>query len=143
MSRLIPHDHPSIDSHRVPVGRHGGRRLRLEVPGALLPDDDVVRLVLDETIRFAPVVDDPAGEERWVTGAYDGPSVARAPAGADDHLQAWLADRDLDAGRSVFLDVIAPEYAYGIREPGADEHYPDVEAPSGSLADIARSLEDG
>lgn len=142
MSRLIPHDHPSIDSYRIPVGRHGGRRLRLEVAAELLPDDDVVRLILDETIRFAPVVADPTADECWLTGAYDGPSVARTPAGAEDHLQAWLAERGIDAGRTVFLDVIAPAYAFGVREPGTDEHYPDVEAPSSSLADIARSLED-
>lgn len=107
----------------------------------MLPDSDLVRLVLDESITFAPITTDPTSDQRWLTGAYAGPSIARNPGDEPDLLNEWLQTRNIDAGRTVFLDVIASEYAYGLREPGTAESYPDIEPPTGSLADIARSLD--
>lgn len=140
----LPSDHPSVTTYRAQVARHGGRRLRLEVPAeiALPTVGEIVRVALDGEVRFARVDASAAGEGYWLTGVYDSPTTARDPSAltAPDRLGPWLRAHGRTAGQSVELDVIEPDYCIGVREPGERLVYPAVDKPSSSLADIANKL---
>ncbi|MFB6270406.1 MAG: hypothetical protein ABEH83_10705, partial [Halobacterium sp.] len=87
-------------------------------------------------------LDENASGQPVVRGVYDSPSLARDPGTAPDRLAAWIADNDLDAGRSVHVDVVEPGFKYGVRAPGESATYEAVSSPDDSLADIAASLEE-
>lgn len=138
----IPSDHASIESVRAQVVRHGGGRGRLEIPNGVLPDaDGMMRVVIDEEIRFGSIVTNAGEEDDWLTGVYDSPRLARSGSG-ENALDQWLEDHDRSIGSSVHVDIITHGYAIGLRAPGDRELYPSVESPSSSLDAIARSLED-
>lgn len=136
----IASDNPAIETLRATVARHGGTRKRVELPADAAPTDEVVRLVLDGTTYHARIEGGFADADPYVAGAYDTPGGARSGNGSD-RLQAWLDSEDRSPGSTVLLDVIEPEFAYGLRKPGEEVVYDAVEKPSDSLASIARDLE--
>lgn len=136
----IASDNPAIETRRATVARYGGTRKRVEIPGDV-PTDEVVRLVLDGTTYHARIEGGFADADPYVAGASDTPEGARSGDGSD-RLQEWLDSADRSPGSTVLLDVIEPEFAYGLRKPGEEAVYDAVEKPSDSLASIARDLEE-
>lgn len=126
------------------LARAGGTsRLELRLPADAaedFPAGDVVRVVLDGSERHAQLSRTASGEP-VIRGAYATPTLARDPGSADDALASWVADRGLEAGRSVHVDVVEPGFKYGVRAPGDSARYEAAEPPSSSLADIAESLD--
>ena len=139
MAQRVPSDHPTVETVRARVERHGGRH-RLTVPSSVLPNEEsVIQVVVDERTRFASVR--PIGdEERWLTGLYD--THRSAEEGGDDRLGRWLDENDRQAGSSVEFDIVAEGRTYGIRPPGETAIYRIADAPDAGLAAIARDLED-
>jgi hypothetical protein len=141
-------DHVTHESVRTVSGtlaRAGGTR-RPEVrvtaaDSAAFPDDEVVRIVLDGT-EYRSRLATRADGATVVRGAYESPAEARSPDQATNHLIEWVDDRDLDSGRTVHVDIVEPEFKYGLRAPGETATYHATEPPSSSLADIAASLDD-
>ncbi|WP_331235095.1 DUF7112 family protein [Natronorarus salvus] len=143
MGERVPSDHPSIRTIRTTVARHGASRPRLDVPSEeadAVPEGEVIRLVVEEVTYFARVDGGFADESPRITGAYDSPAMARSGDG-ENRLEEWFEESGRSFGSSVLLDVIEPDFAYGIREPGETVVYEAVEAPKSSLADIARDLD--
>lgn len=139
----IASDNPAIETIRATVARHGGSRKRIEIPeDATLPIDEVVRLVIDGATYHARIEGGFADADPYVAGAYDTPGGARSADGnGPDHLQPWLESTDRSVGSSVLVDVIEPDFAYGLRAPGEETVYDAVEKPDDNLAAIARDLE--
>jgi hypothetical protein len=132
--------HEALRTVRATVERSGPvDRPRVAVPDAdadALPTDDVVRLVLDgSTYHVRPQT---TGDGVALTGAYDTPADARDPSSATDRLATWVAERDLDYGRTVHLDVVDEGFRYGLRAPGETAVYEDHGRPDEGLAAIAR-----
>ena len=123
--------------------RHGPRgRLAVELPDSTtLSTDDVLRCTIAGTERFVRPTTVAGGAVRF-TGAYEAPSIARSPGGDDDYLRAWLDQADLDAGRTVHVDVIEPGFKYGLRAPGETAVYDATESPDDDLASIAEQFSD-
>ncbi|MFW6447949.1 MAG: DUF7112 family protein [Halobacteriota archaeon] len=136
----VASDHPSVRTLRATVARHGGRR-RLDVadPEGLL-EPGIVRAVVDDRTRFA-LVDLVAGTPA-VVGLFETVRSAEARAFDRDRLVAWLEAAERPPGRTVLVDVLEPGERIGLRRPGERTTYPVVGEPDGSLADIARSLEE-
>lgn len=144
MSGVTEHvTHESLTSVVGTVGRAGGtRRLEVRLPTdgeASFPLGDVVRVVVDDS-EYRARVDRTADGTPVFRGAYDTPRLARDPGGADNRLGEWVEREGLDAGRSVHVDVVEPEFVYGLRAPGADATYQSRGQPDDGLADIAASL---
>ncbi len=143
MSDRVTSDSPGVETVDGTLARHGRTdRPKVEFPAADLPTDDVVRLVLDGSERRARFHDPISGEGVELRGVYDTPRLARDPGEGENRLVAWVADRDLDAGRTVHLDVVEPGYKYGLRAPGEHATYDAGGNPSDSLASIAERLDD-
>lgn len=138
MSDFVTHE--SVETVAGRVDRVGGtRRRQVVAPGIDPPADDVVRLDVDGSTYRAPV--DVTGDgDLTFRGAYESPSQARERTGPD-HLADFLDDHDLDAGRTVHVDVVEPGFRYGLRAPGQSATYRETGRPSSSLADIARDLD--
>ncbi|AXR76916.1 DUF7112 family protein [Natrarchaeobaculum sulfurireducens] len=144
MADRVSSDHPSVQTIRATC-TETTTGVRLELPADerdAVPVDDVVRVVLDDDERFAMVERALTGDDRWIRGVYETPSNARDPSGAVDLLASWVDDHDVRAGGSVLIDVVEPEFLYGLRKPGATAYYDAHEPPSQGLQDIARGLED-
>lgn len=142
MADRISSDNETVSTHRVPVETVGRTsRLRVELPQGLdLDDGDVVRLTLDGSESHARIETSLDGTPE-IRGAFDNARLARSDEG-EDRLAAWLEAADVQAGRSVLLDVLTPGYHYGLREPGERVVYTVRDPPDSSLSDIARSLEE-
>lgn len=141
MADRLPSDHPSIETVRARVERHGGG-IRLAVPGSVLPEDGAVpRVVLDERTRFGRLASG-TGDNQWVVGLYDTTKGVTDPTVGQDRLEPWLSAHGRGVGTSVEVDVIEADRQYGIREPGTRTVYQDVKPRSRSLDAIARGLED-
>lgn len=138
----VPSDHPSVTTYGTHFERSGGtRRPCLRLPdGVDLAEGDLFRLVLDRTPSHARVVADSSG--LLVRGAFDNRRLAREPGAGENRLLAWADDHGRGPGDALDLDEVEPGVCYGLRVPGERTVYEAVEAPSGSLADIARSLDD-
>ena len=133
--------HESVENVSGVVERVGGtRRRQVVATGVEPPADDVVRLDIDGSTYRAPVSQSSDGDLVF-RGAYDSPSQAREGTGTN-YLVDFLADHDLDPGRTVHVDVIESGYRYGVRAPGQTATYRATGAPKSSLADIARSLDE-
>jgi hypothetical protein len=142
MPERVPSDHESIETHRVSVSSAGGTdRPSVELPDAVDPDGDVVRLVLDGTEYHARVDEHFAGPPA-IRGAYDNARLAREPREGTNRLTEWVEQSSISLGSSVQLDVVTPGYKYGLREPGTRVVYTASEPPSSSLSQIARDLDD-
>lgn len=139
----VSSENPSVETVTGTVRRYGGTsRPQVELPADAaddFPADEVVRVTLAGTSYRTRI--ERSGDSPVLRGAYETPSQAREPGSAEDFLREWLADAELDVGRSVLVDVIEPGYAYGVRAPGETAYYDATEKPKDSLADIARDLD--
>ena len=142
MTDALPSDHPSMVSHRVTLQAVGStNRPQLVLPDQVACDPgEYIRLTVDGTRAHATVTETLRGE-RAVPGAYENRRVARTGEGTDI-LGEWLREHGYGPGRTVVLDVLTEDYAYGVRKPGARVVYHPVDKPNSSLADIARSLDE-
>lgn len=142
MTDRVTSDSPRVETIDGTLARHGSTdRLKVALPAHDdLPADEVVRVVLDGSERRARFDAALSGDGVEVRGVYDTPRLARTPGEGDDRLAEWLADRDLDAGRTVHLDVVEPGFRYGLRAPGERATY-DAGNPEDSLASIAERLD--
>ncbi|MXV60744.1 hypothetical protein GS429_01385 [Natronorubrum sp. JWXQ-INN-674] len=143
MADRISSDHPSVQTVRSTC-TETATGVRLEVPADdrdAFPTDEVVRIVLDGDELFGLVERALTGDELSVPGVYETPDQARDPSGATDRLAEWVDDHGVPAGGSVLVDVIEPEFLYGLRTPGETTYYDAREPPSESLSDIAKDLE--
>lgn len=141
MTDRIAHDHPTIETIEAKIDRHGGTtRPEVVVTEPLdVEPETLVRLVLDGTEYRAPVEASGRGQPVF-RHAASSPSAARNPGTAENVLTDWIAERDLDVGRSLHLDVVEPGFRYGLRAPGEKAVY-DGGQPDESLASIARALD--
>lgn len=133
----VPHDHPSVETVEARVRSDRLDRRRVSVPAAV-PTDRVLTVVLDGTERHARFRD--TEDSVLLRGVYDTPERARDPGDATDRLSEWLENAGLEAGRTVHLDIVEPDYSYGLRVPGESAVYRTGRPPS-ELADIARDLD--
>ncbi|WP_049927451.1 DUF7112 family protein [Halopiger goleimassiliensis] len=143
MADRISSDHPSVRTIRATCAETT-TGVRLEVPPDdhdAVPLEDVIRVVVDGDKLFARVERAMTGEGRWIRGVYETPDAARDPSGATDRLSSWVAESDVRVGGSVLVDVVEPDFLYGLREPGSTVYYDATEPPNEGLQDIARSLE--
>lgn len=136
----ISSDNPAVETIRARVARHGGTRKRIDLPEGSLPAEEVVRLVIDGTTYHA-TVESGFADGPHLSGAYETPDGAREGVGTD-HLGEWLDRTGRPIDGSVLVDVVEPDFAYGLREPGEEAVYEAIEKPKESLADIARSIEE-
>lgn len=136
----ISSDHNTIDSVRATVVSYGTRRkLAIELPSDVsIPTGEVFRISLSGNLYHGRF-DSFAGGLRLL-GVYQTPEVAREPAEGEDYLSPWLTDEGLTAGRSVHVDIIEPEYKYGLRPPGEQVVYTDPDPPDSSLQSIAEQF---
>ena len=144
MGDRIASDHPSVRTVRATCAETA-TGVRLEVPADerdAFPTDEVVRIVLADEELFGRVERALTGDDLSIPGIYATPDAAREPGGATDRLLEWIDDNGVSAGGSVLIDVIEPEFLYGIRSPGETVYYDAHEPPSSSLSDIAKDLED-
>ncbi|SEH13074.1 hypothetical protein SAMN04487967_1131 [Natronorubrum sediminis] len=144
MTDRISSDHPSVQTVRSTC-TETATGVRLEVPADerdAFPTDEVVRIVLDGDERFGRVERALTGDDLSIPGVYDTPDAARDPSGETDRLLEWIDDANVSMGGSVLVDVIEPEFLYGLRSPGETTYYDAYEPPSDSLSDIASNLEE-
>lgn len=143
MAERVSSDNPSVNAIRGTLVRAGGLdRPRIAIPAeeaAHFPVGEVVRLVIDGTERFAPVERTLSGDDLELRGAYETPDGARNPAEGSDRLAAWQDAHDVRFEGSVLVDVVEPDFRYGIRAPGERATY-DMGRPDSGLQDIARDL---
>lgn len=142
MSQRIASDHPTVETVDVTLGSHGPTgRPRVELPGdAPIPVDEVVFLSLAGRNGHARVRET-VGGDRQIRGVYDTPAQARRDDDGPNRLVEWASASDLDAGRTIHLDVLDAGRAYGIRGPGERAVYDVPEEPDESLAGIAERLD--
>lgn len=136
----ISSENPAVETLRARVARHSARRKRLDLPDDSLPENEVFRVVI-EGATYHAIVQSGFAEDPHISGVYETPDIARQGSGTN-RLQEWLDAVERSAGSSVLLDVIEPDFAYGLREPGEEVVYEAVEKPKDSLANIARNLEE-
>ncbi|AFO57767.1 MULTISPECIES: hypothetical protein [Natrinema] len=144
MTDRVASDHPSVQTVRSTC-TETATGVKLEVPAddrEAFPTDEVVRVVLDGEELFARVERALTGDDLSIPGVYDTPDLARDPSGGTDRLTEWTTDHDVPAGGSVLIDVVEPEFLYGLRSPGETTYYDAREPPTESLSEIADSLED-
>lgn len=142
MTDRVTSDSPGVTTVDGTLARHGRTdRVKVEFPAGDLPTDDVLWLVLDGAERRARFHEPFSGDGVELRGVYDTPRLARNPGEGENRLAAWVADRDLDAGRTVHLDVVEPGFRYGLRAPGERATYDATGKPSDSLASIAEQLD--
>lgn len=143
MGNRVSSEHSSITTLRATVVRRGRtRRPELRVSSTARPDlptDDIIRLVIDEEEKFAPV--ESRSDGVGILGAYDTPERAREPGSAENRLKAWLNTVGISFGQSVLVDGVVPEFRYGVREPGSTAIYDARKPPSQLLQSIANNLE--
>jgi hypothetical protein len=134
----------AVPTVRATLVKHGAMdRLRVEIPSDDMehfPADDVVRVLLDGDTRYTEVNRHLTDDTYLLAGAYDTPDDARERTGTD-HLDDWCDDANRTPGTSILVDVIEPNYLYGLRAPGARNFYTDVQAPNDTLSDIAESVD--
>jgi len=144
MADRIASDHPSVETVRSTC-TETATGVKLAVPADdrdVFPADEVVRVVLDGEELFAHVQRALTGDELSIPGVYETPDSARDPSGATDRLTAWTDDHNVSTGGSVLIDVVEPDFLYGLRAPGETSYYNAREPPSESLSEIAKDLED-
>ena len=143
MADQVPSDHPSITTVRATLATTVTGH-RIEIPTtekAAVPINEVVRVELDGTERFARPEQVWSDDALTISGIYDTPDGARDPSRGTDRLPEWIESTDVRSDGSVLIDVVEPEFYYGLRAPGETLTYEAPEPPNESLASIARSLE--
>ncbi len=142
MADRVSSDHPSVRTVRAtctetPTGS------RLEIPADdrdAFSADTVVRVVVDGDELFAQIERALTSDDLSIPGVYATPDQARERNGTDQ-LVAWIDDNSISAGSSVLVDVVEPDFLYGLRTPGSTAYYDAREPPSDSLSSIAEDLE--
>ena len=144
MADRVSSDHPSVQTVRATCAETPtGRRIDLPTDeNEAFPTDEVVRVVLDGDELFARVERALTGDDRTIPGVYETPEGARDPTDGTDRLSDWIDDHDVPAGGSILVDVVEPEFLYGLRAPGETSTYEAREPPSDSLSSIANDLEE-
>lgn len=143
MADRLSSDHPSIRTVRATLSETT-TGARLEIPGDESDGfavDELVRITLEGTERFARVERALTGDELTIEGVYETADGARDPRNGTDVLPDWCAEHTVRDGGSVLIDIIEPEFSYGIRGPGETAYYDASEPPQGSLADIANDID--
>lgn len=143
MGERVSSDDPSIQTFRARIERAGGTsrpRLALPPEAADAVPTEVVRFVLNGKRYHADVRS--GAEGPIVAGVYETARLARTPGEGVNRLPEWLDDAGLATGRSVLIDVVVPDFLYGLRPPGTDTVYEVVDPPSSSLASIASDLDE-
>lgn len=143
MADRISSDHPSVRTVRATCAQTA-TGYRLEIPADdrdAFPTDEVVRVVVDGDELFARVERALTGDDLSIPGIYETPDHARDPSGGTDRLSAWIDD-DIPAGGSILVDIVEPEFLYGLRAPGKSAYYDAREPPSDSLSSIAADIEE-
>lgn len=143
MVERVPNDHPSIHTVRTTVVQTATAR-HLQVPETdhdQVPRDEVVRVVLDGEERFMRPAHRLGSDDLTIAGIFETPSFARTPGEGTNLLASWLEAADVGVGTSVLLDVIEPDFQYGIRTPGESTIYRVADPPSKSLSSIADDLD--
>jgi hypothetical protein len=144
----VAHDNDAVSTVRATLARAGRTdRPRIEIDATdadAFPAGEVVRIALDGHTRHARV--ERGLEDGLVVDAVrDNARQAREGSarghGGENRLPEWVADRDLDFGRSVLVDVVATDFYYGLRAPGETAVYEVPDRPDAGLASIARDLE--
>ncbi len=130
----VASDHPSIETVRATVSRHGNRR-RLDLPDEAGVAIGVLRAETDAGTRFVRI--DTVAEAPAIVGLYETARAARETDVARDCLGDWLTAADLEPGRTALVDVIEPEAYLGLRRPGERLVYPVFEPADDGLDDIA------
>ena|SRR6056297_1737472 len=144
MADRIASDHSSVETVRATC-TETATGVKLEVPADdrdAFPTDEVVRVVLDGEELFANIERALTGDDLSIPGVYETPDGARDPSGESDRLSAWVDNHSIAAGGSVLIDVVEPDFLYGLRAPGETAYYDAREPPSDSLNEIAKDLED-
>lgn len=113
-------------------------RPKLVLPEGTMPES-VVRVEADETTYHARI-ERGLGGDLELRGLYGNARLARTGDGEND-LGTWVAANDLEAGRSVLVDVVVDGEQYGLRAPGERAVYQVVESPDDSLASIAEDVD--
>ncbi|SFS45422.1 DUF7112 family protein [Halostagnicola kamekurae] len=143
MADRLSSDHPSIRTVRATLSETT-TGVRLEIPGEerdAFAVDELVRITLEGTERFARVERALTGDELTIEGVYETADGARDPRAGTDVLPEWCDEHTRRDGGSVLIDVIEPEFAYGIRGPGETTFYDASEPPKSSLSDIASDID--
>ena len=144
MTDRISSDHPSVETIRATV-TETATGVRLDIPAddeAQFPTGEVVRIVLEESERFGILERAMTDDRLLLRGVYESPNHARDPRNGTDRFEAWVDDVGIRTGGSVLVDVIEPSFLYGLRKPGETTVYDAHEPPSGSLSEIAKTLEE-
>lgn len=144
MADRLSSDHPSIRTVRATLSETT-TGVRLEIPGEESDDfsvDELVRITLEGTERFARIERALTGDELTIEGIYETTEGARDPREGTDVFPDWCDDNTIRDGGSVLIDIIEPEFAYGLRSPGETNYYDASEPPKSSLSDIANDLEE-
>ncbi|SEW15370.1 DUF7112 family protein [Natrinema salifodinae] len=144
MADRIASDHPSVQTVRSSC-TETATGVKLEIPADdrdAFPTDEVVRVVLDGDELFARIDRALTGDDLAIPGVYETPDQARDPSGATDRLTEWIDDHDVPVDGSVLIDIVEPEFLYGLRAPGETAYYDAREPPTESLSDIAEQFED-
>lgn len=141
MGDRVRHDSASVETVDCRLSRRGrSGRMAIEVPDGIgMSPGSVVRLVLDETeYKVVPQASlDGTGLE--IRGASDTAEGARNPGSSRNRFSDWIESQDLEAGRTVHLDIVTEGFRYGLRAPGETAIYP-AGGPTSSLQDIAEDL---
>ncbi|MFC4990228.1 MULTISPECIES: DUF7112 family protein [Saliphagus] len=144
MADRLASDHPSIETVRATLAETP-TGVRIDVPAEeadRLPVGEVVRVACNGDELFARPDRTLGGDGVRIPGLYDAPGYARDPGGCEDRLAGWVAEGDARPGGSVLLDIVEPDFLYGIRAPGETAYYEAREPPADSLSAIAEDLED-
>ncbi len=144
MAERVASDHPSVTTLDATITRRGRtRRPELHLPAKTrehFPLGELVRLVIMDAERYAPI--ECRGDTIVVTGAFETPRLANHPETGTNYLAEWLDATDRTFGRTALVDVIVPEFRYGLRVPGDTAVYDASQPPADSLRRIAASLDD-
>jgi hypothetical protein len=113
-------------------------RLKLGVPDGAMPEG-VVRVDAGRPTYHA-LVEVGLDGDLELRGLCDNVRMARERDG-QNHLEDWVADNGLEAGRTVLLQVVVEGAQFGLRAPGEDAVYRVVERPDDDLAAIAEDVD--
>lgn len=128
-----------VETARATIEQSGALdRPKVVVPDGTMPEG-VVRVEAGDDSYYAPV-DVGLGGDLEVRGLYENRRLARTGEG-DNRLADWVEATDLEAGRTVLVDVVVDGEQYGLRAPGERAVYRVVEGPDDDLAGVAEDLD--
>lgn len=136
----LPSDHPTVETVRATVARHGGGR-RLDLPEGVGLSTGIMRVECESGTRFARV--ESVSGTPAIVGLYATADAARAGDVDRNRLADWLAAVDRPPGRSVLVDVLEPGADIGLRAPGQRLVYRVRDPPDPSLRGLADELLEG